>query len=163
MHWRAMTLSDMARVVRIAAVVHPGFHEDRAVFVERQQLFPCGAKLLETDGRAVGYALSHPWNESELPALNTLLGRLPDVSTTFYLHDVALLPAARGCAAAGALVGSLASLARALAYPSMTLVAVNGSRRFWEKHGFHIIERPGMSAKLASYEETAVMMQKNLA
>ena len=45
----------------------------------------------------------------------------------------------------------------------MSLVAVNGSRGFWEKHGFAVKDEPSLAAKLASYEPTAVLMVKPLA
>ena len=161
--WRAMTPDDIADVVAIAAVVHQKFYEEPAVFLERLQLFPCGAWCLERERSVIGYALSHPWCEGELPSLNSLLGKVPEVATTYYIHDLALLPAARGTRAAGELVSSLTSLARSRDCLSMTLIAVNGSRSFWEKQGFCVADHPEMSAKLYSYEESAVMMVKTLA
>ena len=160
--WRAMTPDDISSVVAVATVAHPRFYEEPAVFLERLRLFPRGAWLLEREERAMGYALSHPWGDEELPSLNSLLGSLPEKVTTYYIHDLALLPAARRTPAAAELVGSLTTLAHSLGYPSMTLVAVNGSSHFWEKHGFCIVKRPGVAAKLSSYEASAVMMEKAL-
>ena len=160
--WRLMTPADIPQVAAIAAVVHPAFFEETAVFAERQRLFPQGTLLLERAGRASGYVLSHPWRRGELPALNSLLGRIPEDASTYYIHDLALLPEARGARAAGALVDSLTALARSLGFSALSLVAVNDSRGFWERQGFRVVERPELAAKLASYEAAAVLMEKAL-
>ena len=160
--WRLMTPADISEVAAIAAVVHPAFFEETAVFAERQRLFPQGTLLLERAGRASGYVLSHPWRRGELPPLNSLLGRIPEDASNYYIHDLALLPEARGSRAAGALVDSLTALARKLGFPALSLAAVNGSRGFWERQGFRVVERPHLAAKLASYEAAAVLMEKTL-
>ncbi len=160
--WRAMMAEDVFGVVAVAAAVHPKFHEEAEVLAERQRLFPQGARLLERQGRVVGYALSHPWRRGELPRLNSLLGAIPKDASTYYIHDLALLPEARGTRAAGEVVASLEALARSLLFTSMSLVAVNGSSRFWEKHGFRVVGSPELSLKLASYEEAAALMVKPL-
>ena len=160
--WRLMTPADIPEVVAIAAVVHPAFFEETAVFAERQRLFSQGTLLLEHAGRAIGYALSHPWRRGELPALNSPLGRIPEDASIYYIHDLALLPEARGARAAGALVDSLTVLARRLGFSTLSLVAVNDSRGFWERQRFRIVERPQLAAKLASYEAAAVLMEKAL-
>ncbi len=160
--WRAMRPEDVPNVAAIAATIHPRFFEDAEVFAERQRLFPAGAMLLERHGLAAGYALSHPWRLGELPRLNSLLGAIPQDASTYYIHDLALLPEARGERAAGELVGSIEALARSLSFRSMSLVAVNGSRRFWERQGFEVVESSELSAKLGSYEESAVLMVKSL-
>ena len=160
-----MTPVDIPQVVAIAAKVHPGFYEEEAVFAERQRLFPAGAALLEQAGRGVGYVLSHPWLADDPPKLNALLGSIPtpvSAHHTYYIHDLALLPSVRGTRAAGAAVDSLAALARSLAYPSMTLVAVNGSHRFWEKNGFRAVDRPTLSHRLLSYERSATLMVRRI-
>jgi len=160
--WRAMTPDDIDEVVVAAEIVHPGFFEERSVFAERLQLFPEGARILEGEGRVIGYALSHPWRRGEVPCLNSLLGGIPGGAETYYIHDLALLPIARGKHAAGRLIGALIFLAKEFGFPSMSLVAVNGSRFFWEKQGFCVVDLPVLSKKLASYEATAVLMEKHL-
>ncbi|MCS6760078.1 MAG: GNAT family N-acetyltransferase, partial [Candidatus Devosia euplotis] len=69
MYWRPLTALDLPTVEAIAALVHPDFPEDAAVFAERQWLYPDGTYLLELDGGAAGYVLSHPWHFKQLPAL----------------------------------------------------------------------------------------------
>ena len=166
MEWRPLTAPDLPAVEAIAAIVHPDFPEDGAVFAERLALYPDGTRLFELDGVAAGYVLSHPWMLGELPALNGLLGALPEHADTFYIHDLALLNKARGTGAAAMIVGEIQRHARARGFASMSLVAVNGSLGFWHKHGFRA-QRPSMLApalvdKLAGYELAARLMIKAL-
>jgi len=160
--WRLMISDDLDSVEAIAAEVHPGFPEDRAVFAERQRLYPEGTHLLEVDGKAAGYLLSHPWRWGSLPALNTLLGGIPGDADTFYLHDLALLPRARGTGAAGMIVAKIIEHARQAGFETMSLVAVNGSMPFWRRHGFVVDPAPALAEKLASYEASARYMVRSL-
>lgn len=160
--WRAMTGYDLAAVEGIADVVHPDFFEAPEVLAERQRLYRNGCYLLELGERPAGYVLSHPWRYGSLPALNSLLGAIPEGADTYYIHDLALLPVARRVGAASKIVKALIKHADAEGYQTMTLVAVNGSIPFWEKHGFTIAEVPELYAKLLSYDETARYMVKHL-
>lgn len=162
MHWRALTTLDLPAVEAIAAKVHPNFPEDAAVFAERLRLYPEGTRLLELDGQPSGYILSHPWRFRQLPELNALLGALPADADTYYLHDLALLPAARGTGAAAMIVGDILRHARAAGFANMSLVAVNGSLPFWHKHGFRPVAAPELADKLASYETAARLLSKPL-
>lgn len=160
--WRAATASDLPAISAIAGKVHPAFPENRSVFAERQQLYPSGVYLLECGGRASGYLVSHPWRSGSAPALNTLLNRIPPDADTFYLHDLALLPAARGSGAARRIVEKIADHARAAGFASMSLVAVNGSVPFWRHLGFEIEDRPELAGTLTHYEEAARLMIRRL-
>jgi GNAT superfamily N-acetyltransferase len=162
MHWRAMTTLDLPAVEAIAARVHPAFPEDIAVFAERQRLYPDGTRLLELGGEPAGYILSHPWRFGALPALNSLLGAIPADADTYYLHDLALLPAARGTGAAAMIVGDMLRHARLGSFASASLVAVNGSLPFWYKHGFRTVPAPELAEKLRSYEDAARLMARTL-
>ena len=160
--WRALTGYDMSAVEQIAAVVHPGFFEAPEVLAERQRLYHNGAYLLEVNERPTGYVLSHPWVLGDLPPLNTLLGSIPADADTYYLHDLALLPVARRVGAASFIVEALAKHARARGFPTMSLVAVNGSQGFWVRHDFHPADAPHLVAKLLSYEPDAALMVRRL-
>jgi GNAT superfamily N-acetyltransferase len=160
MHWRALTTLDLPAVEAIAGKVHPTFPEDLAVLAERQRLYPEGTRLLELDGAPSGYILSHPWRFGVMPALNSLLGDIPQDADTYYLHDLALLPRARGTGAAAMIVGEMLRHAKASGFPSVSLTAVNGSLPFWYKHGFRAVAAPELAEKLASYEGAARFMVK---
>ncbi|HWA44002.1 MAG TPA: GNAT family N-acetyltransferase [Hypericibacter adhaerens] len=160
--WRTLTGYDMPAVEKIAATVHPDFPESYDVLAERQRLYHNGTYLLEIGERPAGYVLSHPWVLGTLPALNTLIGELPAGADTYYIHDLALLPVARRIGAASYITEALAKHARAHGFPTMSLVAVNGSQGFWERHEFQIADAPHLRDKLKSYEEAAVLMVRRL-
>ena len=154
--WRAMASADLPRVQAIADAVHPDFPEAAAIPAERLALCPAGCLVLATGAQLLGYAVSHPWHAGQAPRLNSLLGGLPAAPGTWYLHDLALLPAARGGGAAAAAVRLLVAQAQAAGLADMSLVAVNGSAGFWQRQGF----RPAVGPDLASYGGAAQFMQR---
>jgi ribosomal protein S18 acetylase RimI-like enzyme len=158
-----MTAYDLPAVGRIAAAVHPGLYEAPEVLAERQQLYPHGCYLLEIGERPAGYVLSHPWRAGALPPLNARLGAIPADATTYYLHDLALMPFARRVGAASRIVRALVKHAGAGGFASVTLVAVNGSQSYWERHGFAMQHAPEPGDKLESYGPDARLMVKALA
>lgn len=160
--WRAMTGYDFGAVFDIANKVHPDFFEAEAVLAEKFTLYRNGCYLLEVSEKPAGYVLSHPWKRGTLPALDTALGAIPEDADTYYIHDLALLPLTRGVGAAAQIVAALTKHARAMGFPTMSLVAVNGSVPFWEKQGFVVEEHPALAEKLAAYEDAARYMVKAL-
>jgi ribosomal protein S18 acetylase RimI-like enzyme len=155
-----MSPDDLPRVALLAAQVHESYPEDAAVFAERLRLYPAGCHVYEAGGRLLGYVLSHPWRDRSAPALNSLLGALPASPETYYLHDLALLPEARGTGAGSAIVEALVAQARAAGLPSVSLVAVHGSAEFWRGHGFEEISDAALAEKLRSYDEAACFMMR---
>ena len=160
--WRAMTAYDLEAVEDIASVVHPGFPESQDVLVERHELYRNGCYLLEIGVKPAGYVLSHPWREGAPPPLNARLGGIPEDASTYYLHDLALLPVARRIGAASHIVEALVKHAQFGGFATMSLVAVNGSQGYWEKHGFTVADVPGLAEKLASYGADARYMVRPL-
>ncbi|WP_257165926.1 GNAT family N-acetyltransferase [Bradyrhizobium sp. SRS-191] len=152
-----MAIADLGMVDAIAARVHPDFPEDAAVFAERLRLYPDGCHVLAAADIA-GYLISHPWR-GEPPPLNSLIGCIPPEARTYYIHDLALLPSARGSGAAGRIVQQLIEQARRLQLPSLSLVAVNGSVPFWENQGF-VVAR---DHDATGYGEDARRMVRHLA
>lgn len=160
-----MRAADIPAVLRIADRVHPDYPEDEAVFVERLRLAPEGCFVLEMEGaqrELIAYLVSHPWLARRPPALNSQLLALPELPETFYIHDIALLPQARGSGAASSVVGQLAGMAKEAGYGTLSLVAVNGSTAFWRRHGFAEIDDPALAHKLRSYDDEAVFMERAL-
>lgn len=157
--WRAMGAGDLPDVERISALVHPGYPEREEVPIERLRLFPTGCLIATVGGTTVGYAVSHPGVIGQPPPLDTLLGALPLNADCLYIHDVALLPDARGLRLGEAVVGALMGIARHAGFTCLTLTAVNSSTAFWSRQGFSI-ERTVKS--LASYGEDAAYMVRLL-
>jgi ribosomal protein S18 acetylase RimI-like enzyme len=156
--WRPMTASDLPAVAAIAAEVHPDFPEDDAVFAERQRLFPAGCRVYAGGKALAAYVVSHPWKAGSCPPLNTLLGALPEPASTWYIHDIALLPSARGTGAAGEIVEALKREAPGAGLQELSLVAVNGSAGFWRRMGFVEAGETDIASKLASYGADARYM-----
>ncbi len=158
LHWRAMAARDLPAVNRVADAVHPLYPEDDAVFAERLALYPAGCLVLEGNAGVQGYAVAHPWILGRPPALNTLLGHLPEEADTFYIHDVAVLPAARGARHAAAGVALLLETAARDGFGNVSLVAIRGAAGFWEKLGFSVEDAPALHDKLAAYDDAARLM-----
>ena len=157
--WRPMSAADLAAVVTIAEVVHVAHPEDPAVFAERLALYADGCLVLVDDaGAIVGYAVAHPWRAADPPPLDTLIGAIPDPAETFYVHDVALLPAVRGRGAARAIGERVIALARDAGLMNVSLVAVAGSAPFWRTLGFRAVDGAVPAGKLASYGADARFM-----
>jgi ribosomal protein S18 acetylase RimI-like enzyme len=160
--WRAMTMADLPDVMAVAAEVHPDYPEDEAVFTERLMLYPAGCLCLAGEERPAGYVLSHPWRPREVPALNALLGAIPVDAAAYYIHDLALLPRTRGTGAASEIVARLVAHARNSGFAGMALVAVNASAGFWQRHGFRETHDAALDRKLASYDDAARYMTREL-
>jgi GNAT superfamily N-acetyltransferase len=159
--WKHMTMEDLPHVLAIADVVHVAYPESSAVYEERLRLFPqgCWVAVHPDDTRVppAGYAITHPGIVGQPPPLDSLLGTLPTQATCLYLHDVALLPAARQYGLGGALVQATHALAKKQAITQMALIAVNQSAPYWQKKGFlpYAGISPSLQHKLTSYSDDA--------
>lgn len=164
--WRAMEATDLDRVMAIAEIVHPDYPEDRAVFAERLALYPEGCAMAEADGLGIGYIVMHPGRLGVPPPLDSPLGTLPEAPDCLYLHDVALLPAARGLGLGVAALERMDALAVRQGFRWLALTSTPGARAFWDAQGF--VPRDGgpqdggagLAAKLASYGGGMTYMTK---
>src|SRR5258708_37975276 len=155
--WRLMPPADLAQVEAIGELVHPAYPEAATVLAERLALYPQGCHVLAAGATLHGYAISHPWHDLLPPKLNQLLHALPDPAGCAYIHDVALLPAARGTGAGGSIVASLIAAARGM---PVCLVAVGRSVPFWARFGFAAAGDARTRTMLQSYGASAVFMRR---
>jgi GNAT superfamily N-acetyltransferase len=160
--WRAATPSDVERIHAVAAVAHPAFPERVEVLGEKLRLFPSGCFVLAEAGAVLGYALSHPWLSTDVPALDRLLGALPDAPDCLFIHDVALLPRARGHGAARAVLDRLERTARERRLRLLTLVAVADTATFWGRLGFEVACGSPTGKDVQAYGPAARFMRKSL-
>lgn len=157
--WRSMRAGDLPDVERIGAIVHPRYPERAAVPAERLRLFPAGCRIAPHGEAAVGYAIAHPGIIGQPAPLDTLLGALPDGADCLYIHDVALLPDARGLRLGAAVVEILAAVAKNHGFGRLALTAVNDSTNFWSRQGFCVaLSESG----LTSYGGDAIYMVRAL-
>jgi GNAT superfamily N-acetyltransferase len=161
--WRPMTGPDLPAVCAIADRVHVNYPEDDVVIAERQRIYPEGCAVFDVDGLISAYALTHPWRYAEPPALNVMLGCIPERPTTYYIHDVALAPEARGTGAGSAIVEAVIAHAHKIGAPNLSLVAVNNSVPFWSRFGFEVVAEPALAEKLLSYDADARFMVRRRA
>lgn len=156
--WRPMTQDDIPAVDAIAATIHAALPEHAFVFAERQRLYPDGCFMLEVGGEPAGYVLSHPWHYLRPPSLNTLLERIPGNASTYYIHDLALLPLSRRTGAGSSIARRLLDHADSTGLPNVSLIAVYDAAAFWRRHGFDYVDDPALAKKLAGYGAEARMM-----
>lgn len=160
--WRRMQTDNLAHVRQIAAFCHPAFPERDAVLAEKQRLSPQSCLVLEEKGAVAGYLIAHPWIRGNIPALDAFLGQLPPDADLVYLHDIALLPQARGSGHAARGVGALSAWALAARRRALALTAVGGAAPFWRGQGFAPVKPARkLAEKLRTYGDDAVYMIKD--
>lgn len=140
--WRAMATGDLDAVVAISDAVHGAFTEPKAVFAERLALYPAGCRVFERDSAIAGFLVTHPWQSGAVPKLGALLGALPAICDVYYLHDIALLPSARGTGAGAEATAFVVRQAARAGCAAIALVAVAGADSYWRAQGFDYA-RPG--------------------
>jgi len=144
---RAIREGDWAAVDRIQREAFTAeAWEDIETIASLGQLSPETCLLAELEGVPVGYLIAHPWSADDLPPLNTFLRTIPEGATTFFLHDLALSPQARGQGVAPGLVAEGLARARQMGLRDASLLSIQNSRGFWEKMGF--VARSELSAKV---------------
>lgn len=152
-----MRRDDLPAIAAISDAVHEHYSEDGTIYAERLALYPSGCFTLWQEHQIIGYLISHPWHRNSPPALNAALGSIPATADAYYLHDIALLPSARGGGSGRIAVDLIMDLARKAGFPDVTLMAVNGADRFWASVGFTYVDE---AAKPSSYGEDSHLMRR---
>lgn len=134
--WRPMGAADLPAVVAISDVVHGAFTEPLATFADRLAHYPAGCAIFERGEAPLGYLISHPWpRDAEPPKLGALLGAIP-AADSYYLHDIALLTAARGTGAGATATAFAVRQAKIEGCRDIRLVAIQGADSYWHAQGF---------------------------
>lgn len=158
--WASMRREDLPAIAAISDSVHGGYSEDVAIYAERLDLYPSGCFTLSQRERIAGYLISHPWHRDNPPALNMSLGSIPATADTYYLHDIALLPNARGGGAGRIAADLIIDLARKAGFRDVTLMAVNGADHFWASVGFAYVDDADPAAPPSGYGAGAYLMRR---
>jgi len=161
--WMPLLPQHLDRVNEIADLIHTTLPERPEVFDEKCRLFPEGCRVFVRRGRILGYAVSHSWLLGRIPPLDEFLRALPEQPTCLYLHDIVVLPEARGQKAAEGFLELLENLARRMSVSHLALVSVYGTDALWNRHGFKVAQTPELAVKLRSYGPTAKYMTRALA
>lgn len=153
-----MERQDLDAVVRIADRVHVDYPERPEIIAEKFALYPQGCLILDGSDSAIGYVLAHPWYRAAPPKLDHPLGAIPDGADTYYLHDLALLPEARGTGGGRAAVEIIVAQAKRAGFADISLIAVGGSEPFWSAQGF----RPSTNGPDRPYGPASLFMRRLL-
>ncbi|MFT3964886.1 MAG: GNAT family N-acetyltransferase [Sphingobium sp.] len=156
-----MRTGDLAAVGALSDSVHGRYTEPVHVYAERHRLYPEGCFVLDLGGMIAGYLVTHPWRRANPPPLGAMLGAIPADADSYYLHDLALLPVARGTGAGAAAARHALNRARAAGFAEIVLVAVGGAEGFWSSRGFRPVEDAVLAAKLRrDYGPEALYMRR---
>ncbi|OJX81295.1 GNAT family N-acetyltransferase [Magnetospirillum sp. 64-120] len=152
-HWRPMTPGDLARVLEIANTLHPDYPERIEIFADKLAFDPDGCRVLADGDKVVGYGFAHGWTLGLPPLLDAELGAPPGPTDCLHLHDVAIMPQARGGGRVGLYLDHLESLASRRRLDWLGLIAITGKDGYWKAKGFTAMTTPGagLSQRLASY------------
>jgi ribosomal protein S18 acetylase RimI-like enzyme len=156
--WLPLLPADIESVKRIADVVHPTLPESKEVFLEKVILHPLGCRKLIYDNILSGYGICHPWKLYSVPRVDCFINTLPPHPDCLYIHDIAILPHARGQNAAGRYINYIKQLALESSIPAVTLVSVYGTNVLWSRFGFRGVEIAELDNPLASYGKSAQYM-----
>jgi predicted N-acetyltransferase YhbS len=112
-------------------------------------------------GDTIGYLIALPWEASNPPALNAGTCRLPPSPSCLYLHDLAVTPDARRSGAGRALVEAFLDRLKGTGLGRASLVAVQNSAPYWERHGFRAVPpSEPLKAKLSTYGKGVQYMER---
>jgi len=153
-----MTESDLESVDSIGKIVHTQLPERPEVFQEKFKLFPAGCRTLRWTERIVGYGIAHPWLLNSIPPLDSFLDALPESPKCLFIHDIVVLPEARGHDATASFVTEMRSVAGQASLRSLALVSVYGTALLWARLGFHVVDDVDLVPKLTSYGSSARYM-----
>ena len=155
--WRPLRAADMASVQAISDLIHPALPERLDVLDEKRRLSP-GTCLGYGEGEIQGYGIAHPWLFGRIPALDGYLDGLPLKPDCMFVHDVALLPHARGRGAAAGYIRRVGGFAHAAGLHGLASVAVYGAERMWSQLGFEAVGAESIRSELHHYGDAVYIV-----
>jgi len=159
MKLRSIAASDWQSILTIQDECYAGIlPESLEVLQHKWQVSPMSCFVIESEAQVVGYCLAHPWRIGLPPALDSMLDNV-GIADTLYLHDIALSVRTQGKGAGKMAFNKLIQVAAQMSLPSISLVAVQGAKSYWQKQGF--IQRQ-ITKSLASYTDDACYMVLDL-
>ena len=132
-----MSAADIPEAVRVQAKAFPeDLRETPEVFANRFARYGGYFRMAVQNGQMVGYMICFPWKLGDSPVNNeTFPEDLPEPDC-FYIHDIALLPEARGAGISRAMLEDAYQTAHTLGFDAVSLVAVGQSGSYWDRNGF---------------------------
>lgn len=160
-----MTLSDLPAVLDIQRACYgEGFLEGADVIAQRLRS-PANLSCVAAGAGATVFAYLAAYR-SRPGKLTPLHGDFEAVAQpdTLYLHDMAVVPSAKGQGLAQLLVEHLWALGRSEGLACTALVSVQGSQAFWARLGYQasVLADPVQQLHLDSYGTGASYMVRRL-
>ncbi|MCH7345159.1 GNAT family N-acetyltransferase [Pelomonas sp. CA6] len=163
-----MDRSDVPAVLAMQAQCYGAdFLESEQAFAAKLQAtrgLNCSYLALGADDEPLGYVVSLPVDEGQLPALDAGAWPAARAPQALYLHDLAVAPAGRAQRLGSALLSQVLRRAQDMGLPRVVLIAVQGSVPYWQRQGFAELAVPSaaLQAKLDSFGAEARLMQRLL-
>ena len=152
---RPIQEEDWATILALQAEAYYALEpEDQSVLRSKHRLGPTSCLVACRGSEVIGYCLAHPWSKEEPASLYHCYAE-PKGHTSLYIHDMVVVPSARGKGIARSFLTQLEQLACQRQQPEMSLVAVQGADRYWSKVGFR---SRALAKSLRQYGEQAVYM-----
>jgi len=162
MNWQVAMSADLEIIDTIGNEIHPTLPEREEVFAEKIRLFPEGALVLKQGETTVGYGISHPWLLYSIPHLDEFLIALPRSPTCLHIHDVVILPQARGHGAFRSFVELVVRIAEKRQVAFVSLVSVYNTHTLWGRYGFDVVSNELITKELKTYGDSARYMVRKL-
>ena len=132
-----MTMAHIAEAIHVQTrAFAEDLRESPEVFSDRMERFGEYFRVAFMGERMVGYMISFPWKLGDTPVNNQKFPAVLPEPDCFYIHDIALLPEARGQGISRAMLDEAYQTALQLGFDAVSLVAVGQSGSFWDKVGF---------------------------
>ena len=162
--WREMLIEDIPYVYNIAKDIWTIYNESQIIYENKFCSFPEGCYVYDDNG-IKGYIISHPYNLSSPPKINTLL---PNVEINcLFIHDIVIVTEYRGRGIGNYIINkildnnpfslrsscvasqenlpiptlSASLMPRSGISPIVSLVACDDKTKdFWKGYGFEVVE-----------------------
>lgn len=160
---RHATLYDVAALARIQyECFGDEFLESEQSYRSKLESNPQTCFIAEQDNMVCAYIIGLAVDEQSFPALNATSISTPIKPTILYLHDLSVVPNARGTGVSEVLIQHL--LKQSINFEHTMLIAVQGSLGFWQKYNFAPIDPKswGLEQKVLSFGVDAVLMAKDI-
>ena len=159
---RSLTTSDLPSILSIQSECYKDvLPESEECLAAKLRLKNAVCLLAEEEGISLAYLLSHPYEDSEVPKLNSILTDRTFRNPVFYIHDLAVSSRGRGLGIGRLLIGETITREKYADFKKINLIAVQGSVPFWVHFGFAVV--PGFNTeKLLSYGRDAKFMSLTL-
>lgn len=110
--------------------------EGHSVLLNRFETFGQYFYVAKNGKALIGYMISFPWKAGDTPVNNQKFPAILQTPDCFFIHDITLMPEARGTGLAAAMIEKACETGRSLGFKTISLVAVSQSGNYWDKNNF---------------------------